>query len=287
MDSNFLDVLRRYLPLRFKRVLSRFLMRNVDSRSEFITSKYGHTFTTISERVFLQVIYDGEYERNLCGIARQLIFNSDIVVDVGANFGWYSVLMGEAVGSEGHVHSYEPNKIIYDVLEKNITLNAFNARVSLNNCGVGATNTSAVLLAESEESAIGYFDSQCEADESRGEEMVIQCLDEDLKSAISNIAFIKIDVEGFEPYVLEGAREILGSENPPIILMEFNIEALERSKVDIDGFITKLYDLGVPAHFVGNKLTKLDVIKKKNTNLFFFPKRGAYAERINLIFKPH
>ncbi len=277
-----LDTLRAVVPMPIKRQVSRSLVKNVKASDDIVTAKSGHRFVSISEPVFLQVLYEGEYERDLSNITRRLIKDGETVVDIGANFGWYSVLMAQAVGPDGQVFSFEPNATIHEVLKRNIELNDFSSRINLNKFGIGERAATGVLLSKSNESAIGYFstaDDPVPGDD--GQSVEIHPLDEVVGAAIDNIAFVKIDVEGFEPFVLRGARKVLASDHPPVILMEINLEALERSHTDIDSFLTELGALGQPAIASGNGLTLLDGLRRENANVFFFPTKGRYSERLD------
>jgi FkbM family methyltransferase len=180
LDPKMLDACRKLVPFKIKRTLSRFLMRNIKLSSKYVTSSTGHKFKAISEPVFLQVVYDGEYEKDLSSVARQLLREGDNVVDVGANFGWYSVLMAEAVGERGHVYSFEPNMNIYGVLNDNISMNEFDKRVTLKNCGVGEKRGKAMLMATSQESGIGYFKAKDGAKYDEDGAIEIRSLDEEL-----------------------------------------------------------------------------------------------------------
>lgn len=274
---------RRIVPLPLKRKLSRLLTKEIDTKDQYTDTKDGHRFVTLKEPVFLQVRYEGVYEKDLSELSRKLVGEGDTVVDIGANFGWYSILMAAAVGEKGKVYAYEPNESIFSVLSRNIELNNYKDRIHLTRCGIGETEETAVLMADTAESAIGYFDKG--KDKKAGGEAVgsieIHRLDDLLADKAGEISFIKIDVEGFEPFVLRGAPKILGSENPPAILMEFNIEALERQDIDVDAFIQELEDMDT--HIVKTdkgRLVELDAIPRQNENLFFIPRKGKFSREI-------
>ena len=283
VGSKGLDIARDIVPLPIKRHLSRFLSREVKLSEEIVTSKSGHKFVAIKEPVFLQVRYQGTYEKELSIITRQLISKDDTVVDAGANFGWYSILMASCVGETGQVYSYEPNSAISPVLKKNIELNNYSDRISLTKCGLGENEEFAFLAADDTESAIGYIDKNQATTLSDSSEngVQIRVLDKLMAKKIGGISFIKIDVEGFEPFVLRGAKKVFSSKNPPAMLMEFNIEALERQDVDVNQFIEELMSLDAQLLKVAKgKLVEMESIPKINENIFFLPKKGKYQRSI-------
>lgn len=278
LTPSFLDCLRQITPISIKRILSRFLMKNRDIDGDIIISSLGHKFVSISEPVFLHVVYDGIYEKEITRVVSSIVKSNDTVVDIGSNFGWYSVLFADLVGPSGKVFAFEPNASIFQVLKKNISLNDFTSIIRFSRTAVGDTIGDGYLHANDHESGAGYIN--CDNDLGEVSRVTISSLDRLLHDYINQIAFMKIDVEGFEPKVLSGAQKILNSDNPPIILVEFNLEALQRAGENIDAFITKLSDYGIAYIIKSSRLVGIDTIPKKNSNLFIFPKRGIYSNRI-------
>jgi len=277
-DGKVLDFARKTVPLPIKRRISRLITSEIAFTDEFVTSKSGHKFVVIQEPVFLQVRYEGTYEKQLSKVAAQLVSPGDTAVDVGANFGWYSVLLASEVGEEGRVFSFEPNIAIYPTLVKNIENNNYSGRVQLKQCGVGDKVSQEFLSAGDLDSAVGYFDTQRKDNTADTLESVeIYPLDDLVADQIGEISLIKVDVEGFEPFVLQGAQKIFAVENPPAMLMEFNIEALERQNVDIDNFIEELHNLpALVTQIVSGRLEITDRISKQNADLIFLPTKGKY-----------
>ena len=56
----------------------------------------------------------------------KLIEEGDVVVDVGANIGYFTCLFGKRVGSSGMVHAFEPDRDNANVLEGNVRLNGLS-----------------------------------------------------------------------------------------------------------------------------------------------------------------
>ncbi len=282
-----LAFVRRSLPLWAKRRLSRFVTHALPNEPSIVRAGDGHQFVTLNEPVFLHLRMEGYYERNLSDIARTVIQPGDTTVDVGANFGWYSVLMASRVGAAGHVYSFEPNKRMYEVLKQNIAINSYSEHVTAWQIGVGSSESTATLSAELAESAVGYVvPSSVNQEKIPGVDQIqIKTLDDTLNQSAGQISFVKVDVEGFEPHVIAGGRSIFHNANPPILQLELNTEALERQGADIAAFIAELNQL--PAHVFrgeGGRLRQVSSVPVgEDADLFFFPKHGAYAERIKLL----
>ena len=79
----------------------------------------------------------GEYEARQSRLYHRLVRKGDVVVDAGANFGWYSALFAEAVGAQGQVYAFEPVPFIADMARDTISLNDRFGVVTLENAGLG------------------------------------------------------------------------------------------------------------------------------------------------------
>ena len=88
---------RRVTPLPAKRKISALLSSSVESDEGVITAKTGHKFMAIQEPVFLQVRYDGIYEKELSQVMQLFVSTGDVIADVGANFGWHTVSLAAKV----------------------------------------------------------------------------------------------------------------------------------------------------------------------------------------------
>lgn len=279
--SNTLDFARKVVPLPIKRRISRLLTNEMPLDEGLITSKCGHKFIAIKEPVFLQVRYEGTYEKQLSMVVAQLVDAGDTAVDIGANFGWYSVLLASEVGADGKVFSFEPNENIYPTLFQNIKNNNYSDRVNLKQCGIGGDVSREVLSAGEAESAIGYFDTNNNVSKDDANCVDIYPLDDLMVDYIGNISFIKVDVEGFEPFVMKGSKNIWGSDHPPAMLMEFNMEALERQNVDIDDFIQVLQNMPASIYQISSgHLVMKTQIKRENADLIFLPTKGKFKRSI-------
>jgi len=138
----------------------------------------------------------------------------DIFVDIGANVGHYTLLASGV--SKARTIAIEPIPNTYEKLQKNINLNHLEAKVTCLNIGLGE--------AEGELKFTKGFDVMnrvaLENENVPTLTVPIQKLDEVLRN--EQPTFLKIDVEGFEYYVLKGATETLQKESLKCILLEFN-----------------------------------------------------------------
>ena len=138
----------------------------------------------------------------------------DLVLDVGANIGNHSLYLAAVAGCR--VVSYEPNRHLADALSESARLNRLGKKLSVRSLGVGARSTVAHFAAEiaanlgSQQLALG-----------EGEIEVVTLDEQDFRK---KVRAIKIDVEGMEMDVLQGALQMIGRDQP-ILYVECATEA--------------------------------------------------------------
>lgn len=144
-------------------------------------------------------------------------------VDVGAHFGYFTLLGAEMVGATGHVYSFEANPPIFQKLVKSIAVNGFNERVSLFNVAVHDASSPMEILFRHDASGGGWTDiakgtrpGMTEVFPVQGEPLDILLAD------VPHIDVIKIDVEGAEPKVLAGAKNLIARSRNLTIILEFD-----------------------------------------------------------------
>jgi FkbM family methyltransferase len=158
-----------------------------------------------------------------------------IVVDVGACIGDHTVAYSQMVGPQGKVYAFEPNPIAFECLLYNTKgysnvvacgfgLSNFNGNV---NVKVDAYNVGATRL-------VDYTDA--------GLHSTVLRLD-DIAKDWTRLDFMKIDAEGHEPWILDGAKETLRRLHP-VMLIEIQTEMLAHNGFTPKDVYDRLANLG-------------------------------------------
>jgi FkbM family methyltransferase len=142
-----------------------------------------------------------------------LLDEGDVIFDVGANVGYLAMLFAYASGPNGHVYAFEPGQRIYPQLVRN-TKQFANIRIY----NVGASDKDGeALFFEAEFSDISsMLPIAC----AKSYTVKTISLDNFATQQDAHPSFIKIDVEGNEERVLQGACNLLGCERAPIVVFE-------------------------------------------------------------------
>lgn len=173
----------------------------------------------------------GEFSPGEASLFAQVLKPGMTALDVGANVGAHSVLFAQLVGPQGRVHAFEPQRVIYQLMTANLTLNGlFNAFPQ--RAAVGA-EPGTLQVPPVDYSKTSNFGSLSLGGSNIGETVPIVTVD---SFSLSQCHLIKADVEGMEKDVLLGAQDTI-QRCRPILYVEN-----DRKKKSAD-LIQCLFDL--------------------------------------------
>jgi FkbM family methyltransferase len=140
----------------------------------------------------------------------------DLAVDIGANYGQCAIVMAATCGARGTVIAFEPNPQARDVLKRNFDLNPSVKRATIESLACSNVTGGEVELyhngnaANSALVAFATADQACEVP--RSTRVPVTTLDSYLSQRqLPELRFVKIDAEGAEIRILQGARNVLAS----------------------------------------------------------------------------
>ena len=181
-------------------------------------------------------------------IVDNLIGEGDHIIDIGANYGHFSLAASSRAGNEGRVYAYEPNPSAVDRLKLHVTTNKLE-NVAIRASGLSDEPGSLILHIPHINCGEATFSGQI-YDLSTEISCKIETLD--TQSFEARIAFVKIDVEGFESRVLRGGESLIKSDRP-IILTEIIDVHLKRSSSSFDDLYAFFKRHNYSYHWVSTK----------------------------------
>lgn len=176
-----------------------------------------HIMVDLGQYTSQEIFWFGVAEAREAEMYRRLVRPDWVVLDVGANIGQYVLLAADAVGSSGHVYAFEPDPRNRVLLEANIQRNSFTDRVSVWAGAVSASSGEVYLELDSD----GTRNSVKSQPPGGKPGMVVRSTSIDdftIENNIKEINLIKIDVEGHELSVLQGASLTIARCRPHIFL---------------------------------------------------------------------
>jgi len=160
--------------------------------------------------------YCGLHEFEDMAFVLHALHTRDLFVDVGANVGSYTILAAGACGTS--VIAIEPIPSTFAHLQDNVRLNGLSTLVTALNLGVGAT--AGKLSFSDQLDTMNHVLTVDEGNSISGVWIPVETIDTLLDERSPTI--VKIDVEGYEASVLQGATRTLDSENLLAVLVELN-----------------------------------------------------------------
>jgi FkbM family methyltransferase len=197
-------------------------------------------------------IMDGIYETEVTHYFLQNIRPGSHCLDVGANFGYHACIMGKCC-HPGKTISIEADPIVFELLRDNIMINWINESVIPINAAAAATDGTLTLyrrLTRSGNTSILRIpdeDLQTRLGEAPSEAFEVRALrlDDLLDEFGGRVDFLKVDVEGAEPLVFRGARELIACNDDIKIVMEWSPGNLRGAGFDLASFASDLAAMGL------------------------------------------
>jgi len=181
------------------RVLGRYKMF-VDSKDIGLTS---------------HLLLDGYWEMWLTEALADVLKPGMTVVDIGANLGYFTMVMADMVGAEGAVHAFEPNPRLVERLEQSIAVNGFYRQARVHAQALGDQEGFFRLVVPEGEPKNGYLLPVPE------EEDGLQTRRLDSYEELLDADVIKIDADTSEWSIWRGMTKLLARRRPITIFLEF------------------------------------------------------------------
>jgi FkbM family methyltransferase len=189
------------------------------------------------ETLGLSSLLYGTFELAELKFVRRYLRAGDDVMDIGANVGIFSVMMGVALGQSGRVFAFEPAPGNVVRLRKNLEYNGLD-HAQLFDCALGEADGWLTLHLATDPAYPSLVEVQSGLADGTGVPVQVRRLDSVWEeTGRPRIAFVKIDVEGSEPGVIRGAGRMI-EECRPTMLIEAN------SKAELDAIRTLLDPYG-------------------------------------------
>lgn len=195
----------------------------------------------LSSVITRSMIANGIWERDTTQVVLEYAKPGMQVLSVGANFGYYAMLMARQVGPTGHVWAFEPTRHWREQLDWHIQANGFGDRITVVPLGLSDHAGRHDIVLTPQSASMHYWP---EIKTLGSESIELKPLDELAAGlGIKNIGFISMDIDGHEAAFLRGARQILSRERPPIA-MEFAQRCLHYAGSDVREVARLLDEMG-------------------------------------------
>lgn len=237
---------------------------------------HGHTFH-LDARDSLNLSILRSFEPEETALVRRDVEPGNVVVDIGAHIGYYSILLAELVGETGKVYAFEPDLDNFALLQRNLFENNCTKVIAENKAVSHRTGSSMLYLSANDSS-----DHRLYQDGRARTCVEVQAvrLDDYFAGHTVPIDFIKMDIQGAENHALEGMRQLIARSPSLKLLTEFCPEALKHCGVEPVHYLNNLRENGFEVFCVDRRtrtwvpadaaslLERLTVENEGLTNLF-------------------
>jgi FkbM family methyltransferase len=181
-------------------------------------TKHGYMLYNPNDLIGKILETQGEFSGSEILLLRQLLKPGNVVIDVGANIGTHTLSMAAMVQPNGFVFSLEPQRITFEFLSANILLNNLINVFPLH--AAAGDKPGEILVPVVDPNITSNAGSFAIEGHKFGDDVRVITLD---SLSLAQCNLIKVDVEGMEIKVLEGARQII-KQHRPILLIENNYQ---------------------------------------------------------------
>jgi FkbM family methyltransferase len=168
--------------------------------------------------------YPSSYQPETHSFLRSHCTSGTAAIDVGAHIGLFTVVMAKLVGPEGQVFSFEPTPDSFAALREAVRLNGYEESVNLRRQAVS-----------SHDGRLEFFMTPTSVSNANSlvggpgaEQVEVDVVRLDSLEPRRRVSVIKVDAEGAEVQVLEGARDLI-SRDQPAIALDVHPSAIEQS----------------------------------------------------------
>jgi FkbM family methyltransferase len=227
--------------------------------TNFIVSHLKLNFEVTGHRMYLNTIFlpllVGEvYEENEIEILKKIVKKGDVVLDIGANIGYYTLFFAKLVGKEGTVFAFEPSPDNFTLLKKNIEINGYSNVILEQKAVSNKTEKVKLYLSSDNPGAHRIYNSH---DGRTSVEIDAICLDDYFKEYDRKIDFIKMDIQGSEWAAIQGMIMLLQKNKNIKGMTEFAPIWLKRAGVEPEQYLKLLLKYGFKLFNIDNQERKI------------------------------
>lgn len=242
--------------------ISRF--RAVKAVESFILSTVNDDkFEVFGHKMFLHrsnmpdVILHGVHDPTETALVRKEVKSGDIVLDIGANIGYYTLMFAERVGETGKVFAFEPDPTNFALLQRNIETNGFKNVVLVQKAVSDKTGRTKLHVSEQKRMTNRIHEWH---DSDNSIEVETIALDDYFKDYEGKLDFIKMDIEGAESEALRGMHSLLLRNKQLKIVLEFNPPAMKESGLQPEALLKMLQDYEFKLYNVSEERKKIEQV---------------------------
>jgi FkbM family methyltransferase len=222
--------------------------------------------TTVSEKM---VVYKN-WEDFETKVFMKTLHPGDVVIDIGAHIGYYTLIAAKIVGNAGKVFAFEPNERNFKLLQKNVKENGYKNVVLINKAVTKKSGSIKLYINNQNTGDHRIYDSQ---DNRKAVTVQTISLNDFFKNKnnlpfMKKVSLIKMDIQGSEVEALKGGLDLLKNNSQIKLITEFWPFGMNLNKTSAKEFLNLLETYKFKFYEINEKNNTLkltqsqDVLKK-------------------------
>lgn len=222
----------------------------------------------------------GIREKLLTIVVKNELNEGDVVLDIGANLGYYALIEAGIVGNMGKVYAIEPNPKNFKILKKNIAVNNLPKIIEPLELAISnKKGTSRLFLTKFSNH---HTMAKIESNKYVGSINVKTCTIDYLLKKKRKVDLIRMDIEGYECEAIDGAIKTLSKAKHPIKLIIEIHNRYYNEKRNIKPRLKKLIKLGFTVKYI---LSAKEAVPKEFSKLGYKPITAVKADCYRGLYK--
>jgi FkbM family methyltransferase len=256
--------------LYFIRVAYKFLVSHGASNVQ------GHTMFLDSSETSLRLFAHEVYEPFETEFFKKEIKKGDVVLDIGANIGYYTLIFARLVGENGRAIAFEPEPANFALLKKNVRINDYRNVILVQKAITNETGKIKLYLSRDKDNRGDHriYDS---GDGRKFIEIEAIQLDDYFKDYNGKIDYIKMDIQGAEAGAIQGMSMLLEKNKDIKIVTEFWPIGLKRFGSSPEEYLKILIKYGFKLYHINEQEKEIRPVHIAKLLEMYTPEKGNFT----------
>lgn len=250
-----------------------------------IRSEVGYILCDASDHAVLACLLDsGDLERGTRLLIQRYLRPNDIFIDIGANLGLHTLAAARAMQGQGRIIAFEPFARTQRLLAESVRINGFSQMVEIHQTAISNHTGRQTLFMGASSGHHSLYELATEMNGSSQTVDVSVARLGDIVPDSTPVNLIKIDVEGAELEVLQGARALIVGNPSVALIVEFGYSHLQRTGRSTQEWLDAFKDLGLVYQVINDTTgllqswtsKQLEAVESVNL-LFALPQSEAWS----------
>ena len=189
----------------------------------------------LSKYLFLNGIREPECTK----IMKQELQKGMTIVEIGANIGYYALMEASIIGDKGKIYAIEPFPSNFDLLKRNVELNSYDNIIELHKMAISNQSGKTKLYVSDKHNLCNMLESDADG----FVEVTTKTFDEFIADK-QLPDMIRMDIEGFEYYILDGMKKTMDKCNSCKMFIEVHPYQMYEKDLDFKKPLQTLFDFG-------------------------------------------